>query len=125
LSLFEANFQPLDYDFSYPLQFPDYNSQGLSSLGTTVTNSHNDERNRMPFQSDAEVEDEVFVNSLLVDHDEFSCEEIIHHNGSMAPEPLGKVYYADGGFSSDTDTDAAQTRVNIYIYSPIASEPQF
>jgi hypothetical protein len=85
----------------------------------------------MPFQSDAEVEDEVFVNSLLVDHDEFSCEEIIHHNGSMAPEPLGKVYYADGGFSSDTDTDAAQTRVNIYIYiyiyiySPIASEPQF
>jgi hypothetical protein len=69
----------------------------------------------MPFQSDAEVEDEVFVNSLLVDH------EIIHHNGSMAPEPLGKVYYADGGFSSDTDTDAAQTRVNIYIYIYIFS----
>lgn len=78
----------------------------------------------MPFQSDAdEVEDEVFVNSLFVDQNEFSCEEIFHHNGSMAPEPLRKVYYADGGLSSDTDTDASQTRVN--IYSPIASEPQF
>jgi hypothetical protein len=79
-------------------------------LGITVTNSHNDERNRMPFQSDADkVEAEEFANSLLVDQNEFFCEEIIHHNGSRAPEPLRMVYYAEGGMSSDTDTDAAQT----------------
>jgi hypothetical protein len=88
-------------------------------LDTDVTNSHNDEHNRRLFQSDAnEEEDDEFVNSFLVDQDEYSHEEIIHHRDSRAPEPLTKVYYADGGLSSDTDTDTAQTRVN--IFSPIA-----
>lgn len=72
-------------------------------------------------QSDAnEEEDNEFANSLLVDQHEYSFEETIHHRDSRAPEPLRKVYFADGGLSSDTDTDTAQTRVSIN-----SIEPQF
>lgn len=98
------------------MQLQEYDPQGLSFLGPAVTNSHNDEYNRRLFQSGAnEEEDDEFLNSLLVDQDEYSYEEIIHHSDSRAPEPLRKVYFADGGLSSDTDTDTTQTRVNILL----------
>jgi len=61
------------------------------------------------------------VNSILVDQDEYSHEEIIHHRDSRAPEPLTKVYYADGGLSSDTDTDTAQTRFETFAGTSILS----
>ncbi|KAE7999269.1 hypothetical protein FH972_003719 [Carpinus fangiana] len=121
-SLFEPTFQPHDYELSSSLQFQEYDPQVLSFLDTDVTDSHNDEHNRRLFQSDAnEEEDDAFLNSLFVDQDEYSHGEIIHHRDSRAPEPLTKVYYADGGLSSDTDTDTAQTRFETFVGTSILS----
>ncbi|XP_059459076.1 protein NTM1-like 9 isoform X2 [Corylus avellana] len=123
VSFFGATFQPHDFELSSSLQLQEYDPQGLSFLGPAVSNSHNDEHNRrLCFQSGAnEEEDDEFVNSLLVAQDEYSYDEVIHQGNSRAPEPLRKVYFADGGLSSDTDTDTAQTRFETFPRTSILS----
>lgn len=107
-SIFPQTLEPQYYNLSSPLQFPAFNAQGFPFSDSMVASHHDNEEDENTNQ---------FVNSLLVDQDEEPV-EYIHSCDTRAPKSLRKVHFVNGGFSSDTDTDTAQTRVN--IYSPMA-----
>lgn len=100
-------FQLEDFDFASPLQLPVSITQGSPIIDPVFPNSHNNEFNLMPFLSDRdEPEDDTeFVNSLIVDQVENPYEQTMHFSDVRASESLEKVYLADGGPSSDSDTD--------------------
>lgn len=112
---FQPTFSPEDFDIDSPLQLPVSNIQGSSFIDPVFPYSNNNELNLTQLQSDRDDEQEEydtqFSNSLLVDPDENSQEEIRHFRDIRSPESLQKVYIVDGGPSSDTDTDTAQARV--------------
>ncbi|KAG2720689.1 hypothetical protein I3843_02G036400 [Carya illinoinensis] len=111
---FQPTFSPEDFDIDSPLQLPVSNIQGSSFIDPVFPYSNNNELNLTQLQSDRDDEQEEydtqFSNSLLVDPDENSQEEIRHFRDIRSPESLQKVYIVDGGPSSDTDTDTAQAR---------------
>lgn len=136
--LIQAHFQPEQTpEFSLP-GLPEWEYDFSPDMQHIFTNSHINELNGFQFQSDAneqEEDDIEFVNSLFVDQDDIfrgrakmnqGQAEMMNFNRFREAKSLSKVYFSNGGLSSDTDTDTdtdtAQGLVN--IYSPIASEPQ-
>ncbi|KAF5451843.1 hypothetical protein F2P56_026908 [Juglans regia] len=105
---FQPTFQQEVFDFE---EFTVSNTQGSPFIDPLSPNSRNNELNWMQFQSDRDEqeEDTEFLNSLIVDQDENSQEEIRHFRDIREPESLQKVYLYAGGPSSDTDTDNAQS----------------
>ncbi|XP_041000781.1 protein NTM1-like 9 [Juglans microcarpa x Juglans regia] len=104
--MFQPTFQQKDFEFELTVS----NTQGSPFIEPVSPNSRNNEFNWIQFQSDRDEQEEdttEFLNSVIVDPDENSQEEIRHFRDIRSPESLQKVYLC-GGPSSDTDTDNAQ-----------------
>lgn len=117
----EAHFQP-EQTLEFPLPgLLEWEYDFSPDMQHIFTNSHINELNGFQFQSDAneqEEDDTEFVNSLFVDQDDIfrgraeminqGQGEMMNFNRFREAKSLSKVYFSNGGLSSDTDTDTAE-----------------
>ncbi|XP_075670529.1 uncharacterized protein LOC142640352 [Castanea sativa] len=100
--------QRQDYDIASSLQLKEYNQQEPPDLDPTFTDDL-DSYLRQCLSDNSELEKDQFVNSLFNQQDEYTFEEVRQSNDSRAPDSPITRYY-DGGLSSDSDTDTAQSQ---------------
>lgn len=115
--------QPQNY-YSPTLQSPAHREQEVNF--PFVNGFWEDELLRQTLFEASEPEEDPteFVNSILVDPDEYPREERVHTflHGASAPTSINVIQFADSGIGSDTDTDVAYGRVKQYYPLTIGSE---